>query len=398
MLTCLSSAARARAAEAWARPGLMVFVSAFLWAPSQDGLIAIYALAFFIPMLLVLPWQLPNWRSFGGAANIIALALAVYAVASVSWSAQPGDMGYFAGVALLLMGWLYGVCWLQARAPLNWAALQRALLWVAVPVALSAIAVFYRAHPWSERLSPWTQARNPIVIAQTYAVISLLALLTSWRQQRWLRELGCAALALAFLAPVALSQSRGPILAYAVTVAVAAALVRPRWQTLLWQALAGLAGLALVAYTLDLIALLNSRSETLDYRRELWQLVWQRWQERPWLGVGLDKNTFIELADGNVFHHAHNAFVDGLYRLGLIGALLGLGHLLLVVRGIGRRPDLAPLYLWLLLGCLCLLTDGRLLFWQLDAKWFLYWVPAGLLTALQMTPNRQHSAGQLHGA
>jgi hypothetical protein len=46
-----------------------------------------------------------------------------------------------------------------------------------------------------------------------------------------------------------------------------------------------------------------------------------------------------------------------------------------------RRAQLAPLTLWLLYGCGCLLVDSRSLFWEIDAKWLLYWVPAALLAA-----------------
>lgn len=361
----------------------MVFLTAFIWSPSQDGLIGIYSLAFFIPMLLVLPWQKPEWGSFGGWPNVVALVLGGYAALSAFWSGQPDSWRYFFGVWLLLVAWLYGVSWLNVRASLDVSRIIRYLLIAGLLVAPSVIWGFYRNHDLSERLNAWTIAHNPIVFAQYYCVLSMLALVESWRVKEWPKCAGYFALSLLFLIPVALTQSRGPVIAYVCTLAIAVLLIRPRFRLLLWQSVPVLMLVIVAVFTLDIMALLQSRGQTISARAQVWALVWHQWQADPLFGIGITRETKINIPGVELFHHAHNVFLDTLYRIGLLGLGLFLTHLLLVVRGIKKQPELASLYLWLLLGCFCFVTDGRIIFWQLDVKWFLYWIPAGLIVALQ---------------
>lgn len=63
----------------WASVGLPIFITAFVWAPSRDGLEGVYALAFFLPMLLVLPRQKPQLNHYGGMPTLIAILFAGYA-------------------------------------------------------------------------------------------------------------------------------------------------------------------------------------------------------------------------------------------------------------------------------------------------------------------------------
>ncbi len=67
---------REKKLSSWAFGGLWVFVTAFLWSPSRDGVEAVYALAFFIPMLLLLPWRKPEFPQYGSWFSVSALAYA----------------------------------------------------------------------------------------------------------------------------------------------------------------------------------------------------------------------------------------------------------------------------------------------------------------------------------
>ncbi|HEY0894326.1 MAG TPA: hypothetical protein VGE32_14795, partial [Cellvibrio sp.] len=85
---------------------------------------------------------------------------------------------------------------------------------------------------------------------------------------------------------------------------------------------------------------------------------------------------------------AHNAWLDILYRTGVVGLGLALIHLVLLLWSARQHRNLAPLALWLVYGCGCLFVDSRSLFWEIDAKWLLYWVPAALLAANLVRENK----------
>jgi O-antigen ligase len=120
-----------------------------------------------------------------------------------------------------------------------------------------------------------------------------------------------------------------------------------------------------------------------SFRDQIWWDVIAQMRAQPslfLLGVGMDSSTDIVTSIGS-YHHAHNAWLDILYRTGVVGLGLALIHLVLLLWSARQHRNLAPLALWLVYGCGCLFVDSRSLFWEIDAKWLLYWVPAALLAA-----------------
>lgn len=378
---------RTQKAIRWASTGLFIFITAFMWAPSLDGLIGIYALAFFLPMLLVLPWQKPQLNHYGGMPTLIATLFAGYATLSVLWGSSPQDAGYFFGVFLLLFAWLAGVAWLHQQAPLNTARLLQWLIGCGIVIGLSALVVFYTQNDLSTRLSSWTVARNPIVTAQIFGVAALLAWVQSWRASEPKESWGFFSAALLAFLPVIMAQSRGPLLALAVTLFLALILLRPRLTVWLPQGVLLLFALGLYYGIVGIPADILERGIGLTYREEVWLHIIQRLPDNFWFGIGLTKDTDIDLQiPGYIpFHHAHNAYLDTLFRTGIVGLLLLLTHLFYVLRHWRINPQLLPLYLWLIYGVVCVCSNTRILFWQLDAKWLLYWIPAGLIAATHIT-------------
>lgn len=383
---------RVQKASSWASIGLLVFITAFIWAPSHDGLIGIYTLAFFLPMLLVIPWQNPKLQHYGGWPTVLAALFAGYSLMSVLWGPSPQDFGYFFGVFLLLMIWLIGVAWINQQVSLKVESIYRLIIISGAIIAPSVVIIFYSQHDLSQRLSSWTVARNPIVTAQVFSVASLLALVESWRTSNNKKSWGFFIAALITLIPGLLSQSRGPIFVLAPTLLLALLLVRPKLSIWLPQ-------MALLLLTLGIYCSLDSitinifeRGLDLSYRAEIWRYIVQQISENFWFGIGLAKDTEIVVPinghNSIAFHHAHNAHLDTLFRTGIFGLLLVLAHLFLVLRHWRINPQLLPLYLWLIYGILCISSNTRIIFWQLDAKWFFYWIPAGLIAALQIYPQQ----------
>lgn len=381
-LKILNKEWREQKMTSWAGPGLLVFITAFIWAPSKDGLIGIYALAFFIPMLLVLPWQMLRFNLYKNWALLIAIIFASYCVLSVLWSSEPRDFGYFSGVWLLLVAWLLGVAWLHKQRPVDMEYVYNLIVTVGVLTGISTIIIFYAEHPFSHRLSSWTVSRNPVVVAQIFGVVSLLAWVQSWRVSK--RSWWFFAAALGGLSVCIMTQSRGPLLALGLTLFLAFWVIRPiaRIWVLQFSLLFGVAIVYLVGAGLPLEII--ERGMNWSFRDLIWIEVIQRIPEHFWGGIGLTKDTNLIIPDVDVFQHTHNAHLDTFYRTGFIGFGLLLGHFLILLRTWRDNIQLAPLFLWLIFGVLCVSSNTRILFWQLDAKWFLYWIPAGLIGALAM--------------
>lgn len=363
---------------AWSFGGLWVFITAFLWAPSRDGLEGIYALAFFVPILLLSPWFKLEFNSSGGLFNLVALAYASWCCITSIW----GDGSLFFILQwVILATWLLGSVWVLQKKSLN---VDTLLLWFLVIGAVTAsinVAVFYWNNPFSARVDGITVARAPTLVGQVYGVVILAGALLSWRTACFKRAIWFSLACLPALAAVGLSQSRGPLLSLVLVLVIGLLWLRPNWKIVLTQSVVGLLALCalFLVFPLDQLLLLRGAS----FRDQIWLDVITQMRAQPsslLMGIGMAESTDILTSTGE-YHHAHNAWLDIFYRTGAIGLALALIHLLLLLKHGIANATAKPLVLWLIYGCGCLLVDSRSLFWEIDVKWLLYWVPAALLTA-----------------
>ncbi|HHX83159.1 MAG TPA: hypothetical protein GX696_09295 [Pseudomonadaceae bacterium] len=366
--------------------GILLFVTGFLWAPSNDVLRVIFHLSFVFPLLVVWPWRSWPLERVGGMATVFALSFAALGVLSTLWG-NSADLPFFIWQWLLLAAWLAGICWWQCRHGTDLRFMYHLLLGVGLLSAVSVLGVFYAQQPWSERLYGWTIAQNPVVVAQTYGVLVIIAYVLSLQSVSRRVSLAYLAAALVLMLPVLMSQSRWPVLGVVLVSGLALLLTRPPRGILLAQLpVYLLVGVAVLV--LEPVRFWEARG--LSFRDAIWSEVLQLSWQHPWLGAGYSAEGHIPLEVGD-FHHAHNAWIDSFYWLGLAGLLLGLCHLQRVLAACRMRAEVLPLSLWFLFGCFCLLTDSRTLFWEINSKWFLYWVPAGLLVAAAYRPSYSSS-------
>lgn len=369
---------------AWAFGGLWVFVTAFLWSPSRDGLEAVYALAFFIPMLMLLPWRKPEFHQYGGWFSVSALTYASWCCITSVWGS---DAGFFILQWLILAAWLFGSAWVLQKKSLEWDKFLQWILWVGAVTALMNITVFYWSHPLTARMEGITIARAPTLVGQVYGLVVLIGILLSWRTQCFKCALGLSLACIPALAALGLSQSRGPLLSLVLVLVLGLIWLRPSWKILLVQCCTGLLALCVLFLVFPLDQLLLGRGAS--FRDQIWWDVIAQMRAQPnlfLLGVGMGESTDIMTSIGP-YHHAHNAWLDILYRTGIVGLGLAVTHLALLLWAARRHRHLAPVTLWLIYGCGCLLVDSRSLFWEIDAKWLLYWIPAALLAASLVREN-----------
>ncbi|MBE8716235.1 O-antigen ligase family protein [Cellvibrio polysaccharolyticus] len=387
-MVLMSRARREQIALSWAGWGVLLFVTSFIWSPSRDGLDVVFVLFLFLPLLLVLPWQKPSFNEYGGWINLAALGYAGFATLAVSWGSQSGEWGYFVLHWFVLFFWLCGVCWVFSRQQPDMPRFFNITVIIGVVVAISALIYCYSENPLDYRMIGWSVARYPIVVAQIFGSVAVIAYVLSLQQDQIKRSLVYFLATLILLLPLFFSQSRGPALAFIVVILAALVFIRPSLKILLIHALIGVVLLLPVLLFTDLAQVLTQRGFSWSERDNIWHDVWHLAWQTPWVGSGSLADDHMTIPSG-FFHHPHNAWLDIFYRNGLVGLALAVTHLALLLRWFSRDKILLPLYLWLCFGCLCLFTDSRVLFWELNAKWFLYWIPAGLITAMLVSRNRQ---------
>lgn len=366
---------------AWAFYGLLVFVAAFLLAPSRDGLQIIYLFAFFIPILAVLVIRRPAFNEYGGWFTVSALLYAGFSVFSSLWK-EPEEVGFFLLQWLVLATWLCGACFVTNHRHLD---IYRCLHWFisigAMVVVVSIIYYYWFVYGVSSdefRLWGWNIFRNPNEIGAMCGIIALLSF-TLYLQSPTVNFFYLS-LALVAAVGLVLSFSRSALLSFVITSVMAIVVIRPKFVIWSLPVFLSLAALTILLLKIDLEKFyIVGRGDLSGGRLAIWSLIFDQIKANPLFGTGMSKATEVIVPDVYVYNHAHNAWLDTFYRTGLVGFSLLLLHTIIVLRKFSSDYRLLPLFLWFAYGCICSLLDGRCFFWEIGAKWFLYWIPAGLI-------------------
>ncbi|HSC67600.1 MAG TPA: O-antigen ligase family protein [Cellvibrio sp.] len=340
-----------------------------------------YAFCFFIPMLCLLPWRKPSFAEYGGGFTLLGLLYGGYSALTTLW-AQESNPGFFLLQFIILLSWLCGLAWMAQRGLLDVSKIIRMLIAVGTILSVVNLIVFYTQNPFSERLEGWSVMRNPNHIGSIFGVLTLLAYI-EWLRSSTVKQGSYYLLCMAvIIVSVIASQSRAAIGGLALLMPIAAVLYCRSVKKWMLQ-LCILLTLILIVYALgnQVHNLLFERGVSL--RDMIWaEVLHSTLQGHAIWGVGLEKEGRITLADGSIFNHAHNAWLDIFYRTGMVGVALSVMYFGYLLRHSLTRREYYPLLLWLVFGCIYSLVDSRGFFWQIDPKWFCIWLPAGLIGAL----------------
>ncbi|MFJ7882193.1 O-antigen ligase family protein [Pseudomonas sp. NPDC096917] len=371
-----------RWAQALMTCGVLWFMLAIAFAPTnkiyQQGLV----LFTWVPTLVV-AWSARSvlgqvWQA-QRALCLSLVGLAVWAVISLSWSAQPlSQAKQLVYIALFVVSFPILANGRPERIVrlMKWGGLGLALM------ALVAIIYFYfvKDHAWSVRLEGLGELAHPILGAYAIGVAGIWML--HWvpqgrrAQLLWLVALGLLG------SFVVMTQSRGAALALLLTV-----LAMPIWRrdrrTLMIATLA-LVGAAVVFWYMQALMLARGSS----YRPELFMASLHMIQAHPWLGLGLEA-PFDVKAVGLTFDHSHNLFTSVAISLGLPGLLLwSVAWFSVLVYGWRARATLlgqAVIGMWVF-STLAMQFDAASLLDTPRAEWFITWLPIAVATLLSFKP------------
>jgi O-antigen ligase len=232
-------------------------------------------------------------------------------------------------------------------------------------------------------------------MASSHYGIAVIACIYLLQQQRTVKAriiyLGLLAANLSYML---LTQSRGPLLALAVTLLA--------WQISVWflprndksdhgnsllvvLLLLTAAGVALSIMHSGFIkdAFLRGSS----YRLEIWEGILGYIKEAPWLGQGLTAEGRTVAVDGAIHTHPHSVYLATLFYGGLVGLLLMIGMMVSVFwQGFKRlrKPGVLVYLCMVLFGTLCMVTDGNMLIHHPRPFWLYFWFPVALVVASEL--------------
>ena len=368
----------------WASVGLLVFVSAFLWAPSRDGLQVVFFLSFFLPGIALYIFHSPKRYEYLNYTTIIALTYGFFSLLSTLWG-DPDSFGHFFLQWVVLAVWLFGASIVICRSAINIQKCIFGLLILGCLTIISTIIYYYFVYGISNaplRIVGWNVFRNPNEFGSMCGIITLLAVIGAFQAISLRQSYFYYLLAVIGFIGLVLSFSRAAILAFFITALLSLIIIRPSvkvWLPPVSIILIGLVWFMLTNGISDYYT--EGRGTGLSSRLIIWNDVLNKSINHMFTGIGMSENTNITIDNVGVFNHAHNAWVDTYYRTGIIGLFLIVCHLAFLFRVSFLDKKILPFFLWLLYGCVCIFFDGRCFFWEIGAKWFLYWIPAGLIVA-----------------
>ncbi|MGK2942639.1 MAG: O-antigen ligase family protein [Immundisolibacter sp.] len=367
---------------------LGVFLAGFFLLPNGKALNNVYYLLVFTPALFLL--RLSDWRWLATSHLWkVAMLLLFYLTMSGLWSsaANIGDWLHEAKALPYITVYLAVLACICVRRRAGWECVVRVFVLAAVVGTLVSVTLFYRTVSWPARLEYYGAVYNPNEAATLVGGCLILVLFQilptahgAWRQAVWL------AAALVLMIGIVLTGSRSPLAATMVCVGLGLALMR-KWRLL---------GLAAVVLGLTISILLASGYDYREalargdsYRTAIWRQCAARIAERPWLGEGIltDDSTQVGSKVNRGLSlsmaHPHNVYLATTLYGGLPALAILITLVILALRqgiAVAHRGEPAWL-LMLIVGLLCMLTDGDRLLHAPRGIWFYFWMPVGVLVA-----------------
>ena len=356
---------------AWLLLGMFVLPTSKLY---QQGLI----LLFWLPGLVALVTTPAVRRAWDPLLLLPLLVFALWSGGSVVWGGELDKLKEMLYVGLAVNA-VVALAALKPRLP--WQLLLGCAL-CGGGLAWWALVDFYflQGNVWAKRVLGNGQLNQTILASQVMGVMGLsLLFMRSWLPRGvpsilWL--LSC----LGYLAFLVMSQSKGPLLALLVCLAICGLWTAQRWAWALGVASLVIAGLGVWLLPEQLLR------GGFSYRPQLLEQAWELWLHKPWAGLGVGVAYLLPIPElGKSFEHAHNLYVHIALQLGLGGLFAWLALQGLVAwrcwSARGTAPGMTLCALWCF-AFVALLTDGIGPWVKPREEWFTEWLPILLAFAL----------------
>lgn len=243
------------------------------------------------------------------------------------------------------------------------------IFWMVVIYSVVSMLVYYgwQGRSFSSRIFPILRLGSPIfvsVIIAVYGVSIFYSLLNEGQRLKAILLLGLMLFFIYFY------NARTALVGLCFGVLLVIVTVQIKHKKLLFL----LTFIILASYILASYYYGNLLNRGVSYRVDIWLSAFQKAVDcGVLLGCGLGVDSKITIADGNVFQHPHNIYLDQLIKTGILGLLGLLGVIAyVVIRGLKARSCMV----WgLIAGLVALVFDGKDLLTNPDDMWLIFWLP-----------------------
>ena len=379
-----------------------LFLLGFFFFPSTRLHKYAFCATVALPFLILILNKKVAFRSFFSSRTfLLSTIFLVYMFCTLFW-AEPyelSDLPKYGRRVLYVFTFLTVTMHLIHVYPNLLEKLLMLLCLAAAIFAVGYLVFYYSQHPFPHRrLSGFGQLDNPIMASSVYGTVFIACIYLFEQQHTTKMNLLCVGMIGAVFLYMVLTQSRGPLLAWGVTMlgwTVSERLVYKRnkcnCRNKLWIVL-------LLAFSTGAILFVcypkffKSRLlRTTTHRLDVWTQGLVQANNAPCFGHGLNADTRIVLAKyGKARQHHHSVYLETLFYGGIVGLLLLIG---LVGSGIQqaltrpREPEKFFLTCMLVFGALCMATDGKTLIGHPKPVWFFFWFPIALVAASEVSGN-----------
>nr|WP_305909995.1 O-antigen ligase family protein [Methylomarinum sp. Ch1-1]MDP4522940.1 O-antigen ligase family protein [Methylomarinum sp. Ch1-1] len=196
-------------------------------------------------------------------------------------------------------------------------------------------------------------------------------------------KLGISALSIPFIMILLLAKSRGPQIAFLISMPLVAYCQGFRLKKFLIYFIALAIILLSVLLLSETAKQIFSRGLHFPYRGEIWRASFYESLEYFWFGQGASHRPPIFIDSGEKFNHSHNILLAVFRMGGIVGVLLFLMNLCLCfIAGFKQRDSIIGLWgICLFFGILCLMTNGQYPLTRPTSLWFAYWIPVAFIGA-----------------
>ncbi len=370
---------------------LLIFLVGFFFFPKSKAHNTAYYALVLLPFLLTLRRDdiLVYWQSSIFRLTGIFLIYLVFTLAwgeqtvTTDWTKYSKRLIYMLGFAGMIMSYF------------NFKYLNKlSLLISSVAIVMAVISMFlYDSNLYTgpNRLKNFGILEHEILAASTYGFAALMLVYGcnfASHYEKWIKMTGFTILVL----DITWTQSRGPLLALMISLSIAEILRGKHRKSVSVFILGTLTtGLLMVTETINTPSFI-SRNGGDSYRLEIWQQIWQRVMDSPFIGLGLSANETIQLPACGCIPHPHNIFLATLFYGGLVGLMLLLAVLTytLIIAYKQYKTHGQVIFLALFIfGVICGFSDGNKLIDHPRPMWLYFWLPILMIAAQQLNTQLQ---------